>query len=379
MTREELNNELRMQCLNIPDLALPQFDAIEQSLKSLPEDKLAGVDQIIVTGCGDSYIAAEVSEEVFWKYLRGTGVRMFYLKAIEAARFARYEGERTLVIAISASGGPRRIREILERGNDHGCLTMAVTNNTESPAAKAAQLVLYVNTPPYEARIPGLRSYFASLLALDLLAVRIGQLRGSVPEGEMKRIRSELEAYSDRFRQAMDVIDEKAFETAEKWQEKKAFEVIADGPLYGSAEFIVAKFAEVSGDKATYVDSEDYCHVSTYFYPREAIGTIYVADSTAPAASRVKETVFQAAGDGRDILFVSDSGKEGFGIEEDIDVLTIPAPYQEFRFLYSLFSYIPGSILAGYRAGLIGEKFFRADRPLYREVDTISTSQIKII
>jgi N4-gp56 family major capsid protein len=72
-------------------------------------------------------------------------------------------------------------------------------------------------------------------------------------------------------------------------------------------------------------------------------------------------------------------GKEGFGIEEDIDVLTIPAPYQEFRFLYSLFSYIPGSILAGYRAGLIGEKFFRADRPLYREVDTISTSQIKII
>lgn len=374
----EIRNQLKDQCFDIPELSLVQFDRIAESIQSLPVDSLKNVKKIIVSGCGDSYIAAEAAETAFNKYLRGTDCRMFSMRAHKAARFASFSGEDTLVIAVSASGGPARVTEILEKANAHGCLSMSLTNNPESRAAKAAKYVLCVNTPEHEAKRPGLRSYFASLLALDMLAVWFGQIKGAIAEEESTAVRNALMELADSYRAALPEIDKKAYEAAEKLSDKKAFEIIGDGPLYASAQFVAAKYAEVSGDKALYVDSEDYCHVSTFFYPRKDVGTIYLADVNAPAKSRVSETANEAYVEGRDIIFVSNSGKAAFGLNDEIFEITVPSAKAGYEFLDTLFDYIAGSIVSSYRPDQIGEVYFRTDRPIYKDVETIRTSEVKI-
>ena len=382
MNIAQFDNEIRRQCMSIPGLALVQFDNIRKSLETLPEEKLRNLKKIIVTGCGDSYIAAEVAEEVFGRFLKGSGCYAFGKKAIEATRFISLgEGEENMVVAISASGGPARVFEALARGNAHDNLTLALTNKPESRAGKEAKLVLYVGTPEYPDHIPGLRSYFASLLALYMLAAHIGVIKGTAEKNVLDKMRAELAEYNERYLAALPAIDEKAFEVAVRWNQHKAWEVIADGSLYGTAEFIVAKYAECSGDKAVYVDSEDYCHVSTFFYPREAMGTMVVARVDDPNRSRIPETINQAVATGRDILLVADAPKAEFGIVDEVDELVVPKKAGEMPFLSDLYAYIPGSLISGYRAALIDEPYFRGRDIRYfaPELDTISHSKVVIL
>ena len=179
MSKEKYDNNIRQQCMSLGELSSAQVKGALKGIKqSIPIDELKKVRRIYLTGCGDSYMAAQISLEAFKKYASKFGHDFFALRSIEVARDFDIDpssAEASLLIAISASGGPARVQEALQRANDLGIATMLVTNSPESASAKVAQHTLEVFTPPFETSGPGLRNFYASLTALFLFAAHFGE------------------------------------------------------------------------------------------------------------------------------------------------------------------------------------------------------------
>lgn len=86
---------------------------------------------------------------------------------------SKYNGklafEKTLVIGISQSGKAADALAVLDRANQTGAVTVAVTNDKSSPLAKTAKYHLYCNAGP-ETSIAATKTFTSQMLALALLA-----------------------------------------------------------------------------------------------------------------------------------------------------------------------------------------------------------------
>lgn len=375
MNKIYFNNGLRMQCLDVESLSMVQFDrSVESFSRLLSEEQVKSIKRIVATGCGDSYLAAAEAKGAFARYL--PDVEYEAPTGIEAGRYLHMAQQEpdTLVIGISVSGGPARVREVLERGNKHGCITVALTDNPLSPAASAAGHLYHTNTPAGD-NISGLRTYYVSMISLYVMAAAMGQIRTGEPY--LAQLRKQVEAYRNAFFSAVEEMDDICFATALDWKCKKFFEVTADGPLFYCGKFISAKMAELSGDVCSVIDSENYFHVNSILYPGSKYGEMNLIASYEPNVSRIVKTVDAQAKAGRDVIVFCDKQTEEIGITQPVRYCPMPVPAQEYGFLIPLFAYIPASILAGYRATTIGEPFFRGGGNM--SLMTLRTNPVKIL
>jgi glutamine---fructose-6-phosphate transaminase (isomerizing) len=120
-------------------------------------------------------IAARGSSDhaaLYAKYL--FGVRNHMMVTLAAPSLFTIYGkppdlEGQCVIGISHSGSTPDVVAVIEEAGRQGLVTIAVTNDIESPLAGAADLHLPLGAGP-ELSVPASKSYLASLLALALLS-----------------------------------------------------------------------------------------------------------------------------------------------------------------------------------------------------------------
>ncbi|HEY5158589.1 MAG TPA: SIS domain-containing protein [Anaerolineales bacterium] len=77
--------------------------------------------------------------------------------------------EGALVVGVSQSGQSPDILSVIEEGHRQGCLTLAITNATDSPLAKAAELVLDIQAGE-EKSIAATKTYTTELMAIAMLS-----------------------------------------------------------------------------------------------------------------------------------------------------------------------------------------------------------------
>jgi glucosamine--fructose-6-phosphate aminotransferase (isomerizing) len=78
-----------------------------------------------------------------------------------------------LVVGVSQSGKSPDIVSVLTEGRRQGCLTLAVTNEPDSPLAEAAELVLNIQAG-VEKAVAATKTYTAELMALAMISVALG-------------------------------------------------------------------------------------------------------------------------------------------------------------------------------------------------------------
>lgn len=383
MEKKNFDNPLRQQCMSLPELCDAQLEGVKRGLAAIPTDVLRKIRRIMITGCGDSYVAALASIPAFEKFGGRFGNTFTYYRAIDLCRYTSFErvsGENTLVIAVSCSGGPARIQEALRRANHYGCISLALTNNPESPAAKEAKYALIVNTPAFPDANPGLRNYYASLTGLYLLAARFGEVTGCSPSGTLDSLCTAIRTYTGAWASILEDVDDRMFALAREWMDFQTFDYIGDGIQFASAFFMGAKVVEVVGKMAATDDAENWCHVGFFQKNPSRIGTVVVADRTANDRTRIGETVNQALGIGRPMLFIANGSEKDFGINGSVALCRIPDAPEGYEFLLPMLNYVPGAILAGYLSTLIGEPFFRGGGVWSQPGNnTIRTSRIQVI
>lgn len=322
-------------------------------------DEFAALDKVVLTGCGDSFSAAGAMRSVFSAL---SGIPMTYSPdPMDFTRFWTNEeinkdnAQKSLVVAISASGGADRIVEILERGKAAGARTMLISNNPSSRGAHAAELFYHVDTPEL-CNTPGLRSYFASMVAVVALGLHIGVCKGKKNLQDFEEVKNALVKYVIDCKQYFTDMDDTAFELSTQWKDFSRFEAIGDGSDYFTAQFVEEKFIECPGAHCSHVDSEDWCHINFFLKNPSTIGTILHAFKASPSFNRLIESANSAASLGRPVMVVTDKPDAGF--DTRITVCTMPSPPEGFEWISTIMNFAPGSLLSGYVAAVAGKNFF---------------------
>jgi glutamine---fructose-6-phosphate transaminase (isomerizing) len=284
-------NPMRDQVLSLPDLIRQQIWEVEtRTRKILTTPEVFSLRQIILTGSGDSHIAAMAAEMAFNEM---AGIPTMALCAMDASRYrARYYEHQypnhPLVIAISNSGEATRMVEATRRFNQAGGLTLALTANANSRLGSEAQRSVLLSIPAF-APSPGVRSYVMSLLALYLLAIRFGELRGRMTMDEAQALRQELEASANACVQTIEQLDSAICQLAKDWSGFDNFEFLGSGPAKGSAAYGAAKLLEAAGSHALYQDVEEWVHLHYFVAQPRQTATLLIASSDGYAFSRAVE------------------------------------------------------------------------------------------
>ena len=345
------------QIHSLPDLVrqcLPIF--WDKARTALSDELCSTIDCFFLTGCGDSHHAAVASELAFGDF---AGVRAMALTSLAFSRytvpFVAHPG-RAAVIGVSASGEVARTIEGLQMAKKRGMTAIAVTGVPTSRMASSADLTLDAAIPPLATAVatPGVRSYIASLLMVCLAAMRVGEARGSLGQGEAVCAYRELEQLPEWMASTLSANETVVKHVAERWSDATEFVFVGAGPNYGTALFSAAKVLEASGDTAVGQDCEEWTHLQ-YFARTETTPTFFI-DAGGRSHSRTSEAAVAARTIGRRVAAVVPEGE--LEITSQAEVALAVSGWMREAFS-PLLCCLPGMLFADYRAGIMGESYFR--------------------
>lgn len=352
--KEEFSNAMRDQVLSLPQLMRDQYADLEPKTRTvLTTPEIYDIQHIILVGLGDSYAACLAMKPMFETL---TGKRTECLNALDLSRF--YEKKflggaphDPLVIAVSNSGKVARMGEALMRVRKYGAFVLGVTGNDQAVLAQNSDRILKLDIPKFPSA-PGTRSYMVSLMALLLLAIRIGEVRGRYTMDVAKSYRKDILLQADKLEEMLPEMDDHVFDLAKRWENMHHFDFIGAGFDYATAWFGKAKAFEATGDFATDTNMEEWLHLNFFMKNVSELATVFVANTTNPAMSRCKETIKYASQLGRPMVVITDGGKEDF----DVDAEYIQVPRTAYPYTMPLTQFVPMCLLFGYFMAMRGDK-----------------------
>jgi glucosamine--fructose-6-phosphate aminotransferase (isomerizing) len=279
--------------------------------------ELKGFQRIVILACGTSRHAALVGQ-FYFEQLARIGVDVDYGSEY------RYRDPvvmaNTLAIGITQSGETADTLAALKEAAARGARTLAVCNVQGSTATRQAEGFFLTHAGP-EIGVASTKAFTTQLVALLLLAMRLGELRGTlVPKTRTELLQAlrELPAVLER----ASGLEKKIYKWAQKWREATDFLYLGRGPLYPIALEGALKLKEIS-----------YIHAEGYPAGEMKHGPIALIDQHLPIVALMPRDTHRektlsnlqeaAARDGRILALVTD-GDEGLNdIAED--VLHLPA------------------------------------------------------
>ena len=212
------------------------------------------------------------------------------------------------------------------------------------------------------------------MVALMLIALRIGRARNTISGEDYEDMRAELLRFTHAVQGKVAEYEDAAFQLAQKWKDLRCIDFIGDYADYATAFFGSAKVIETYGGYTTYDDSEDWCHINYFLRDPNTIGRVFITNSDTPSFNRVKETLVAVDQLGSPCIVVTDADKSEFA--DRFEVFTTPkAPYS---WLSPLMQHLPYDFISGYSAELLGVENFRRDNPIYVEQGGTRIRQSKI-
>ncbi|MFD8326029.1 SIS domain-containing protein [Streptomyces lydicus] len=293
---------------DIEGLTGPVTSRVGEALATVPGEALR---RVVLVGSGDSHHAGRAAQLAF---LRLTGLPC---EALGTEQFLDYGmlgpaglHAATLVVAVSASGSSPRLVTTVRRAREYGFPTLAVTGRAGSALGEAAGREVAAALGLTE-RSPGIRTYQASLLALLLLAVRLGGVRHTLPGGgpaAEDALVAEIAATADAVRATADAADAPCRELAARLTEAgrpwAPLVFAGTGPAGGTAMYAAAKVVEAAGLPAYAQDLEEYWHIERFADPADA--PLVVLAPPGLGHPRAAELAAAATERGRRVIAVAD-------------------------------------------------------------------------
>lgn len=313
---------MRQQVYSLPGLIREQFWHLEaRARKVLTTPEIYSLRSLVIVGCGDSYIAGLAAAQTFVEF---AGLQPYVFSSMQAARYAApFVGSQPpntpLVLAVSSSGEVARVVEAAQAFTVQGALTLAVTAQAASRLAGACRKTLALELPPFVSA-PGVRSYTMSLLALQLLAIRIGEVRGRMTMDAAMELRRELAASAEAIEQSSAALDDGCRQLAQAWHDLPQFEFLGSGPHAGTAAYGAAKLQEAVGCHSAGVDIEEWNHLNYFTVEPGKTGTVLVADPSFRSYSRAREVAGYLRTLGRPFVVLGGSAPEQAASQAEPDL-----------------------------------------------------------
>jgi len=152
------------------------------------EEDLRQIDKVVIVGCGSSYHAGLVGK---FAIERWAGLPT----EVDIASEFRYRdakfGPSTLVIGVSQSGETIDTLEAIKQARKGGSTVIAISNIVGASMTREADGAMYTRAG-LEVSVASTKTVLAQVIALELLALRLAELRGTRSAEEIEQIVSEL-------------------------------------------------------------------------------------------------------------------------------------------------------------------------------------------
>ena len=210
---------------------------------------LAGVDRVVIVGCGTAYHAGLLGKEAIERLAR---------IPVEVAVASEYRysnpigDEKTLVVAISQSGETTDTLAAVEAARGFGGRVLAVTNTQGSLITREADAVLFTKAGP-EIGVAATKTFLTQIAALQLLALELATTRESAPQEVLFAIGRTLRQVPERVAETLQMHEDQLEEAVEIFEEARCALFLGRGSSYPVALEGALKLKEIS-----YVPAEGY-------------------------------------------------------------------------------------------------------------------------
>ncbi|MFE2288403.1 glutamine--fructose-6-phosphate transaminase (isomerizing) [Streptomyces sp. NPDC059443] len=210
--------EIAEQPKAVADTLLGRIDAsglLTLDEVRIPDSVLREVDKVVIVACGTAYHAGMIAKLAIEHWTR-------IPCETELASEFRYRDpildQRTLVIAISQSGETMDTLMALRHAREQGAKVLAVCNTNGSTIPRESDAVLYTHAGP-EVAVASTKAFLTQLVACYLVALYLGQVRGTKWGDEIQAVIRELSdiaAAVDTVLETMEPVRELARSLADK-------------------------------------------------------------------------------------------------------------------------------------------------------------------
>ncbi|MFN3343035.1 MAG: glutamine--fructose-6-phosphate transaminase (isomerizing) [Flavobacteriales bacterium] len=163
------------------------------------EQKLTSTKRIIMVACGTSWHAGLVGEYLFEELAR-------IPVEVEYASEFRYRNpivdENDVVIAISQSGETADTLAAIQLAQSKGATIIGICNVVGSTIARSTDAGSYTHAGP-EIGVASTKAFTAQVTVLTLMALMIGQKRGTIPANRFNRLLIELDSIPEKVEEVL--------------------------------------------------------------------------------------------------------------------------------------------------------------------------------
>ncbi|UYQ63857.1 glutamine--fructose-6-phosphate transaminase (isomerizing) [Streptomyces peucetius] len=181
----------------------------------IPQSVLREADKVVIVACGTAFHAGLIAKYAIEHWTR-------IPCEVELASEFRYRDPildpRTLVIAISQSGETMDTLMALRHAREQGAKVLAICNTNGSTIPRESDAVLYTHAGP-EVAVASTKAFLTQLVACYLLALYLGQVRGTKWADEIRAVVRDLAQISgqvERVLETMEPVRELARSLADK-------------------------------------------------------------------------------------------------------------------------------------------------------------------
>ncbi len=302
----------------------------------LTELEIQNLRRIVIVACGTAYHAGVVGRYILEEWARVP-------VEPDIASEWRYRNpvlsKDTLVIGISQSGETADTIAAMHLAKQQGAKTLAITNMMGTQITREADSVLYTRAG-LEIGVAASKTFTAQVALLSLIALKLAQVRRTIPEEEIEFILEELYDLPEKMEQFLDG-DHPIEEIAERHYQKPFFLYLGRHIGLPVALEGALKLKEIS-----YIPTEGYSAGEMKH------GPIALLDSETPVVciaidqkvvyDKVVSNIQEVRARGAQVIAIATDGNEDIQHHAD-DVIYIP---RTPAFLQAVLAVLPLQLLA---------------------------------
>jgi glucosamine--fructose-6-phosphate aminotransferase (isomerizing) len=274
-----------------------------------------GVTNVKLVACGTSYHAAMIGKYILEEIARIPASA----ELASEYRYSQGPAERPLVILITQSGETADTLGAAREARRRGCKTLGITNILGSSLTREVDMTLYTRAG-LEIAVAGTKTFIAQLIVLYLIALKIGQDRGTLGYDDLDRLKDHLRSLP---RTVQNVLDRSA-------------EIRALARKYGDARdvFYIGRHANypVALEGALKLKEISYLHAEAYaagelkhgplalVTPQTPVIAVAVQD---PTYDKMRSNIGEVSARGAPVLALGTAGDRELAKYVD-DVIEIP-------------------------------------------------------
>lgn len=323
MAASHLEQEIREQPQVLRRLLEAERDTVRQVARAIRE---ADPRYVVLAARGSSDNAARYGQYLFGA-TNGLAVAL-----ATPSLFTRYDKpprlDGALILAVSQSGQSPDISAVVAEGRRQGALTVALTNDPESPLAERAAHVIQLHAG-VERSIAATKTYTASLMALAMLSTAL-----AADEERFQILQTMPDCVARVVGGLPDIVA-----AAERYRYMDACVVISRGYNYATAFEIALKLKEL-----TYILAEPYSSADFRHGPLALVERGFPVLAVLPdgeMAEELTDLLVQLEGRGAELVVVS-------ALERALMLAQTPLPLPPDvpEWISPLVTVVPGQVFA---------------------------------